>query len=412
MKETGSKRRIAVVTGSRADYGLLYWILRDLKNDPNVDLCLIATGMHLSPEFGLTYKAIEDDGFRIHERVEMLLSSDTPAAIAKSIGLAVIGFADLLARLQPSILLVLGDRFEIFAAAQAAMVANIPLAHIAGGDSTEGAIDESIRHSITKMAHLHFVTNEAAAMRVRQMGEAPANVYNFGSPGIDYIRKVKLLTRAQLARELGCTFCERNLLVTFHPETLSLDDSARQFAVLLESLDALGEEVGVFFTHANADTGGRRLTKMLEAFVAGHRNAYSYTSLGQVKYLSLMRAVDAVLGNSSSGLYEAPSLHKPTVNIGARQHGRLLADSVVNCEASREGILKAVQEALTRDCSHTINPYGDGHASERIAAVLKSVPDPRQLLKKRFHLMAGADTSSGTRSGKARETAAARAKSR
>ena len=382
-----SRRRICVVTGSRAEYGLLYWLIRDLHDDPEIELQLIATGMHLSPEFGLTYRAIEKDGFCIDERVEMLVSSDTPTGVAKSIGLGVMGFADAFARLAPDIIVVLGDRFEILAAAQAALVAGIPIAHIAGGDTTEGSYDEAIRHSITKMAHLHFVTNEVAAQRVRQMGEEPARVHNFGSPGIDGIRQMKLLGREDLARDLDCEFAARNLLITFHPVTLEPGASEKQFAALLGALDALGPDVGLFFTMPNADTGGRRLTAMVHEYVASRPCARAYVSLGQARYLSLMAQVDAVVGNSSSGLYETPSLKKPTVNIGDRQTGRLAAASVIHCEPEADAILSAIKAAFVLDCSHTVSPYGDGHASERIAAVLKSIPDPRPLLRKRFRIL-------------------------
>ena len=382
-----ARRRICVVTGSRAEYGLLYWVIRDLQADAEIELQLVATGMHLAPEFGLTYRVIEQDGFRIDERVEMLVSSDTPSGIAKSIGLGVIGFGDAFARLRPDIAVVLGDRYEILAAAQAALVAGIPIAHIAGGDSTEGAYDEAIRHSITKMAHIHFVTNAPAGQRVRQMGEDPASVHIVGSPGIDYISRMRLRTRDELARDLGCAFLPRNLLVTFHPVTLEPGESETQFSALLDALDGLGDGVGLFFTGPNADTGGRRLREMVDGFAASRSHARVYTSLGQVNYLSLMAQVDAVVGNSSSGLYEAPSLRKAAVNIGDRQKGRLFADSVINCAPARDAIAAAIAEAFARDCSRTVSPYGDGHAAERIVAVLKGIAEPRNLLKKRFHLL-------------------------
>ena len=381
----GRKRRICVVTGSRADYGLLYWIMRDLRDSAEVELQLIATGMHLAPEFGLTYRVLEQDGFELDARVEMLVSSDRPSGVAKSIGLGVIGFCDAYERLAPEIVLVLGDRFEIFAAAQAALVCAIPLAHIAGGDSTEGAYDEAMRHSITKMAHMHFVTNATAAERVRQLGEDPAHVHNFGSPGIDYIRRLQLLTRQELEADLEIAFRRRNLLVTYHPPTLSPGAADIQLREIFSALDRLGSETGVFFTHPNADTGGRQLMKMITEYVAAHANAKAFTSLGPLRYLSMMAQVDIVVGNSSSALYEAPSLHKPSVNIGDRQRGRLMADSVLSCEADSESVLRAIQKGFTHDCSATVNPYGDGHASERITAVLKTVPEPTALLKKRFH---------------------------
>ena len=378
-------RKICVVTGSRAEYGLLYWLMKEIQNDQDLELQIIATGMHLSPEFGLTYKVIEEDGFSINAKVEMLLSSDTPVGIGKSIGLGVIGFADVLDRLRPDMLVLLGDRYEILAAAQAALVSRIPIAHIAGGDTTEGAFDEAIRHSITKMSHLHFVTNEVAAKRVRQLGENPDNVYLVGSPGIDQIKRLQLLDRNQLEKELNFRLMNKNLLVTFHPVTLDSQSPHEQFQSLLYALDMIGTEVGIIFTMPNADTDGRSLMQMIEGYAALHPNACAHTSLGPLVYLSVLAQVNAVVGNSSSGLYEAPSFKIPTVNIGDRQKGRLQAQSVINCIPDAVSIKNAIQKAFTKDCSNTVNPYGDGESSQRIVAVLKSVVDYKQLLKKHFH---------------------------
>lgn len=378
------KCKICVVTGSRAEYGLLFCLLRELHEDPEIELQIIATGMHLSTEFGLTYKVIENDGFFINEKVEMLLSSDTPVGIAKSIGLATIGFSGALNRLRPDILIVLGDRYEILAAAQAAMVARIPIAHIAGGDTTEGAFDESIRHSITKMSHLHFVTNEMSARRVRQLGENPEHIFNVGSPGIDQIKRLKLLGRKELEHTLRFNFKEKNLLITFHPVTLELQTSAEQFQALIDVLDSLGSEVGLIFTKPNSDTDGRVIFQMIDNFVANHPNAKAYTSLGQVLYLSSIAQVNAVVGNSSSGLYEVPSFKKPTVNIGDRQKGRLQASSVINCKPETRAIVQAIQEAFTKDFSDAVNPYGDGNSSKRILEKLKQIPNFKDLLKKHF----------------------------
>lgn len=379
-----AKRRVCVVTGSRAEYGLLSNVMRGIQQDDDLDLLVIATGMHLSPEFGLTWRVIEEDGFAIDAKVEMLLSSDSPVGIAKSIGIGTMGCAEALDRLKPDLLVLLGDRFEILAAAQAALVARIPVAHIAGGDTTEGAFDEAIRHSITKMAHLHFVTNEGAAKRVRQLGEDPAHIHVVGSPGIDQIRRLKLLSRAELSQELGFTFKEKNLLVTFHPVTLDTVSAKQQFQELLDALDQLGSETGVIFTKPNADTDGRVIIGMVDDYVATRPHARAYTSLGQLRYLSAMAQADAVVGNSSSGLYEAPSFGKPTVNIGDRQKGRLQASSVLNCGAVAGEIRAAIGEALTRDCTGAVNPYGDGHSSERIVSLIKQVADPKALLKKHF----------------------------
>jgi UDP-N-acetylglucosamine 2-epimerase (non-hydrolysing)/GDP/UDP-N,N'-diacetylbacillosamine 2-epimerase (hydrolysing) len=377
-------RSVCVVTGSRAEYGLLSVVLRELAQDPAFCLQVIATGMHLCPEFGLTVRAIEADGFTVDRRVEMLLSSDTAVGVTKSLGLGVIGFADALADLRPDLLLLAGDRFEILAAAEAALIARVPVAHIAGGDTTEGAFDESIRHSITKMAHLHFVTNAPAQRRVRQLGEDPERIFIVGSPGIDVIKRVRLLGREQLARELGFAFLERNLLVTFHPATLDDPPATVQFGELLRALERLGDDVGVLFTQPNADTEGRAIGAMADAYAAGHPNARVFASLGHVRYLSAVSCVDAVVGNSSSGLYEVPSLKVPTVNIGDRQRGRLAADSVINCRPEAGEIEHAIAAAFAKDCSGTVSPYGDGTSAAKIVAALRSVSDFRALLKKRF----------------------------
>lgn len=382
------ERKICVVTGSRADYGLLYWLMKEIQGDPALRLQVVATGMHLSPEFGLTHRTIEADGFPIDAKVEMLLSSDTPAGVTKSLGLGVIGFADALERLKPDILVLLGDRFEILAAAQAALIAKVPIAHIAGGDVTEAAFDEAIRHSITKMAHLHFVTNAAAARRVRQLGEDPARIHEVGSPGIDYIKRMALLDRGAIEASLGVQLRARNVLVTFHPATLDVQPASEQFGELLRALDSLGPETGIFFTLPNADTDGRAITRLIQDFVAAHPNAFAFASLGQQRYLSLMALVDAVVGNSSSGLYEAPSFKKPAVDIGERQKGRLRAVSVINCAPRAADIAQAIARALTLDTSAAVNPYGDGESSQRIREHLKAVAEPRALLKKRFHDLA------------------------
>jgi UDP-hydrolysing UDP-N-acetyl-D-glucosamine 2-epimerase len=379
-----AKRKICVVTGSRAEYGLLSVVMKKIKDDPAFTLQVVATGMHLAPEFGLTYREIEKDGFSIDLQVEMLLSSDTPVGITKSLGMGVIGFADALHKLKPDLLMLLGDRFEILAAVQAALFAKIPVAHIAGGDTTEGAFDEAIRHSITKMSHLHFVTNEASAQRVRQLGENPEHIYTVGSPGVDVIKHVTLLDRKTLEIDLGFTFRKRNLLVTFHPATLDSQPAVTQFKELLSALDTLGNDTGVIFTMPNADTDGRAIISMIEEYAASRPYAKAFTSLGQVRYLSAMAEVDAVVGNSSSGLYEAPSFKKPTVNIGDRQKGRLQASSIINCKPESADIVRAIKEALTKDFSNTVNPYGDGDSARKIVAMLKSIPEFNTLLKKHF----------------------------
>lgn len=378
------KRKVCVITGTRADYGFLFWLMKDLQQDPDFILQIIATGMHLSPEFGLTYRVIEEDGFSIDEKVEMLLSSDTPTGICKSVGLAVIGMSEALHRLDPDLLILIGDRYEMLAAAQAALVHRIPVAHIAGGDTTEGAIDEAIRHSITKMSHLHFVTNEESARRVRQMGEDPRNIFNVGSPSLDYIHRMRFLSKEELEEILSFKFCPTNAVVTFHPVTLDPELPEVQFAQLLEALTRM-HDMGIIFTMPNADTYGRKLMDMIENFVSTHSNAVAFTSLGQLRYLSLLKTVDVVIGNSSSGLYEAPSFRIPTVNIGNRQKGRLQASSIINCDPSADEIYEAIQKALSLDCSSIENPYGDGHSSARILKHLKGLKSPKQLLQKHFH---------------------------
>lgn len=379
------KRKICVVTGTRAEYGLLYWLMKELQEDPDFELQIIATGMHLSPEFGLTYQQIEQDGFIINEKVEMLLSSDTPVGITKSLGLATIGFADSLERLSPDLLVVLGDRYEILAAVQAALIARIPVAHIAGGDTTEGAIDEAIRHSITKMSHLHFVTNEISAQRVRQLGENAAHVYNVGHTGIDAIKRVRLLEKKELEESLGFAFKPINFLVTFHPVTLEEASSQTQFQELLNALDSLGPEVGIIITKPNSDTDGRVLIKMIDEFCQTRPNVQAYVSLGQQRYLSTIHYVDAVIGNSSSGLYEVPAFKKPTINIGDRQKGRLKSSSVIDCPPEKEAIIQAIQMGLQQDWSGVESMYGDGGASEKIISILKQQKTYKALLQKHFY---------------------------
>ena len=367
-------RKICVITGTRADYGLLRWVMQGIKDDPELTLQVIATGMHLSPEFGLTYREIEQDGFRIGRKVEMLTSSDTPVGIAKSMGLGLIGFADALNELRPDLIVVLGDRFEIFAAVSAALVARIPVAHLHGGETTEGAFDEALRHSITKMSHLHFVAAEEYRRRVIQLGEQPERVFLVGGLSIDNIKRLKLLDRAALEASLDFKLGRKNLLITFHPVTLETATAADQMAELLASLDAL-KDTRLIFTLPNADTDGRALIKMLEQFVAQHSNARAYTSLGQLRYLSCIAHVDGVVGNSSSGLLEAPSFQKGTINIGDRQRGRLQAESVINCEPTRQSISAALERLYNAKFKASLgqvrNPYGEGGASEKVVETVK-----------------------------------------
>lgn len=378
--------KICVVTGTRAEYGLLRWVMQGIKDSSLLDLQLIATGMHLSPEFGLTIKDIEADGFSIDRKLEMLLSSDSAAGITKSIGLGIIAFADAFNELNPDLLVVLGDRYEIFAAASAALIARVPIAHIHGGELTEGAFDDSIRHSITKMAHLHFVAADAYRKRVIQLGEHPNNVYNVGGLGIDNILRLELLSRSELESELNFKFAKRNLLITFHPVTLEESTSSAQMKELLIALDKL-DNVGLIFTMPNADTDSRILFQQIRAFCDSHPLAHSYTSLGQLRYLSCIQHVDGVVGNSSSGLLEVPSLRKGTVNIGDRQRGRLSAESVINCSANHVSITESINQLFSPSFAASLvnikSPYGDGGASAAIVSMLEH-RSFKDLLKKTF----------------------------
>lgn len=380
-------RKICVITGTRAEYGLLRWVMQGIKDDPELTLQIIATGMHLSPEFGLTYREIEQDGFQIDRKVEMLTSSDTPVGIAKSMGLGLIGFADALNELKPDLIVVLGDRFEIFTAVSVALVARIPVAHLHGGELTEGAFDDAMRHSITKMSHLHFVAAEEYRQRVIQLGEQPDRVFLVGGLGIDNIKRLKLLDRAELEASLDFKLGSKNLLITFHPVTLETATASVQMAELLAALAEL-TDTRLIFTMPNADTDGRVLIKMVEEFVAKHTNAKAYTSLGQLRYLSCVSHVDGVVGNSSSGLAEVPSFKKGTVNIGDRQRGRLQATSVINCEPTRQSIAAAFEKLYSLDFQKglfkVINPYGVVGASEKIVGIIKNYAIDG-LVKKTFY---------------------------
>ena len=380
-------RKICIITGTRAEYGLLRLVMQKIKDDPELTLQIIATGMHLSPEFGLTYLEIEYDGFHIDRKVEMLTSSDTSVGIAKSMGLGMIGFADALNELSPDLIVVLGDRFEIFSAVSAALVARIPVAHLHGGEATEGLIDEAIRHSITKMSHLHFVAAEEYRRRVIQLGEQPDRVFLVGGLGIDNIKNLNLLDREALEASLNFKLGPKNLLVTFHPVTLETATAAEQMAEILAELSEL-EDTKLIFTMPNADTDGRVMIKMVEGFVAEHTNACAFKSLGQLGYLSCISHVDGVIGNSSSGLAEVPSFKKGTINIGDRQRGRLQAASVINCDPNRQSIATAIKTLYSSNFQMSLskvwNPYGEGGASEKILQIIKSV-GVGDLLKKHFY---------------------------
>ena len=371
-------RKIAVVTGTRAEYGLLYWIIKGIHDDPELELQLIVTGMHLSPEFGLTVKEIEKDGFPIAERVEMLLSSDTESAIAISMGLGMIGFARAYERLTPDILVVLGDRFEILAAVSAAVPFRMPVAHIHGGESTEGAMDELFRHAITKMSHIHFPAVKSYADRIMQMGEQPENVFCFGAPGLDNLYKMKFLNRMQLAKSLGIPAEMPWGVVTYHPATLEKGSAGTQMKTILAALDRF-PEICWIFTLPNADMESRVIIKSIEAYVKKNsERAFLFSSLGQLKYLSLLKTSVVMVGNSSSGIIEAPSFKLPVVNIGSRQIGRIRAKNIIDVPLNGENrIAAAINKALSgkfrRSLKGLKNPYGDGSVSKRVVNVLKKI---------------------------------------
>jgi UDP-hydrolysing UDP-N-acetyl-D-glucosamine 2-epimerase len=363
--------------------------LKLLRDDPAFRLKLAVTGQHLAPEGKVSLAEISADGFTVDADVDLDQAGTTVIAVARALAAAISGFSALFDRQRPDVLMVLGDRYEIFGAVQAAMLARIPVAHLCGGDVTEGAVDDVMRHAITKMSHLHFVTNADAARRVRQMGEDPGHVHQVGSTGIDRIRGIVPMPRADFFKSVGLAPREKNAVVTFHPATLS-EDSERQCAELLAALDAVGTEIGFIFTGVNLDVSGRALQGMIDKFVADRANAIAVPTLGSQGYVSALSHANLVIGNSSSGLYEAPSFGIPTVNIGDRQKGRLHASSVIDCAPERQAIGKAIARALTLDCSGTVNPYGDGRSSERIVAVLKGIDDPAALLKKSFHMIEAA----------------------
>ena len=378
------KHKVAIVTGSRAEYGLLRRLMGLIKEDKMMELQLLVTGGHLSGAFGQTSREIEKDGFKINAKIPLEDTGDGFLPVARSVGFLTTKFSEILDRLRPDLLVVLGDRYEIFAAAQAAFLLKIPIAHIIGGDTTEGAFDESLRHAITKMAHLHFVTHDAAANRLLQLGEDERYIYNFGSPAIDEIHGMRRMSRRALEKELKFKFQTKNLLVTFHPETLS-EDPLGQLKELLSALSEIGEDVGLIFTKANADPKGRAINRMIETYVKSRPHARVYASLGTHLYLNTLSQVDAVVGNSSSGVYEAPSFKIPTVNIGDRQKGRFLSSSVISCPARKDAILKAIQQAFDMDYSQVTNPYGRGDASIRIYRKIKSIEEPKRLLMKHFY---------------------------
>lgn len=379
------KRKICVVTGTRAEYGLLYWLMKEIEADEKLQLQLIVTGMHLSSEFGLTYKDIEKD-FKIDKKIEILLSSDSAVGISKSMGLAQISFAESFDELKPDILVVLGDRYEIFSAVSTAMMLKIPIAHLSGGELTFGAIDDCIRHSITKMSHLHFVATQEYKNRVEQLGENPENVYNFGEAGLDNMYRLNLLNKDDFEKSIDFKLNKKNILFTYHPTTLEgYEQNIKDINIILSELASL-KDTNIILTKANSDEGGRVINEILEKFVINHQNMKLFTSLGQLRYISSLQFIDAVVGNSSSGIVEAPSFKIGTINIGHRQDGRERAKSVIDCEVSTNSIKNAFEKLYSTEFQESLknicNPYGDGGASIRIKEVLKNVNLENIIFKK------------------------------
>jgi len=381
-----AKRKICVVTGTRAEYGLLFWLMKEIDSDSELELQLIVTGSHLSPEFGFTYKEIMKS-FKVSKKIEILLSSDTAIGVSKSMGLAQISFAEAYDELKPDILVVLGDRYEILSAVSVAMTARIPVAHLSGGELTLGAIDDAIRHAVTKMSHLHFVATNEYRKRVIQLGESPDKVFNFGEAGLDNLHNLKLLSKDEFEQEIDWKLSGKNLLFTYHPTTLDSDENIKQDVInILNYLVSL-RDTNIILTKANADHGGRMINSILEEYQQSYENLKLFSSLGQLKYLSALQYVDAVIGNTSSGIVEAPSFNIGTINIGDRQKGRVRAESVIDCSAEKEDIKNAIQTLYSPEfkgmLSNVENPYGNGGASVKTKNILKSV-DLSTLIYKEF----------------------------
>ena len=383
-------KRIGIMTGTRAEYGLLKSLMQEINKDNDLELYLIVSGMHLSPEFGMTYKEIEEDGFEINAKVEMLLSSDSPAGISKSIGLGVIGFADEFQRADLDMLILLGDRYEALSAAISAMVMRIPIAHLHGGELTEGSIDEGIRHSITKMSYLHFTSTEQYRSRVIQLGENPERVFYVGALGVENIKKINLMTKEELEKSIHFEIDENTVVVTYHPVTLENNTVEEQFLNLLKVLDR-NPKIRMIFTKANADTNGRIVNELIDKYAAQNsERACAFMSLGQKRYLSALKYCRIVIGNSSSGIIEAPSFGKPIINIGDRQKGRICADSVINCGYTQQEIQQAMETALTEEFENKArncrNPYEKENTAANIISVIKDyLLNDKIKLKKGFY---------------------------
>lgn len=382
-----NKKKICIVTGTRAEYGLLYWLMKEIESDKNFELQVIVTGMHLSLEFGLTYKEVEKD-FKIDTKIDIDLCNDSKIGISHSLALSITKFTKAYEELTPDMLIVLGDRYEIFGACCSAMISNIPIVHIHGGETTQGAMDEAIRHSITKMSHIHFTATKEYKKRVIQLGEKPSRVFNVGGMGIENINRLKLLSKKEFESSIDFKLNRKNILVTFHPVTLENSTASEQFQELLSAIDTL-KGTNIIFTKANSDTDGRIINKMIDKYVAKNSDkSIEFKSLGQLRYLSALKYVDSVVGNSSSGLLEVPSFKIATINIGDRQKGRIKAKSIIDCKPNKKDIQKALKKLYSKkfqkDLQYIINPYGTKNPSKSIIKIIKKI-DYNNLLKKSFY---------------------------
>lgn len=382
-------KKAAVVTATRAEYGILKNVIDKIEKSKRLELCLLVTGTHLIAEYGLTVREIEQDGYPIAEKIEILMASDTAVSVSKTMGVTMLSFAEVFERHKPDCLVVLGDRYEMLAVCCAAMNAGIPIVHISGGETTQGAIDESVRHCITKMSYLHFPACETYRKRIIQLGEEPDRVYNYGDVGVEAARLIPVITKQELEKSIGFLLDKPYMSVTFHPATLEGEEAEQQMQELLDALQDF-ENMKFIFTKANADAGGRKMNAMMEKFVAEHDNCAVFASLGMKRYINLLRHSDGIIGNSSSGIVEAPTIGIPTVNIGNRQRGRLQADSVINCAPQKLEIIEAVKTSQTAEfrerARHTVNPYGDGSTSERIVqTITEYLYRSKICLEKKFH---------------------------
>lgn len=380
-------RKILIVTGTRSEYGLLYWTMKEIQNDSELELQLVVTGNHLVEEYGYTVEQIRKDGFKIDEEIDMIINSEKKSSIAKSMGIEMIQMAQCFDRLKPDILLVLGDRYETFVASTCAMMMNIPIAHMNGGESTEGAVDEQIRHAITKMAHIHFSGAEYYKERIIKMGEEPWRVHNVGQAGIENIKRLNLLEKEELEKELNVCFDKSIFLITYHPVTLDLENIEKQIDNLLDAIKEF--DAKYIFTYPNADFGSKIIIDKVNNFVRDNENAYLYYTLGQKRYLSLLKYADIMIGNSSSGIIEAPSFKLPVINIGDRQKGRLKSNNIVNTGYNKEEIIESINKVLydkdfRGNLNNIRNVYGNGNVSKQIIDILKYTNFDKNLLSKKL----------------------------